>query len=359
MVYNIIHLPQDYYIAFAISRQLAKKNVVCKLSPIIDDNTPDPFMNIVNGDKVIVTLNSDILFRKKLAKEVISAKKNGFNVFFLVTGGYNIHPDSPWNKAIENCMEINILTGLVPNTIKNIIGLPSEQEYMIAACIDPTEADESESKEPHITQYEHNNNSESSVSSTSLEKESNKKLKGSSTDNIPEVAISNQVKVLESKADTTKNLDICNLNNNISIKKSYKDEIDVTIKRKKEFKLKTCMTKMPNTQKAKDVKEAYRVPTYILVYDRCDRIIHPQSAFECAFNHEITITRALKYLFGDGVPQNIDRSFTLFEKALSENMDDPIAIYCVATCLEYAVGTNKNISKAKEYYEKASNLGCE
>lgn len=70
-----------------------------------------------------------------------------------------------------------------------------------------------------------------------------------------------------------------------------------------------------------------------------------------------TVKRAVRYFLGKGVPQDYERAFSLFNKAVEENTQDFHAYYGLAGCYQSGLGCPQDISKAKELYSKAKELG--
>ena len=68
----------------------------------------------------------------------------------------------------------------------------------------------------------------------------------------------------------------------------------------------------------------------------------------------ITVQRAMRYLTGDGVPQDPTRTVSLLLKALEENPDDVVALYYLGASCEAGINGEK---KASEFYRKAAALG--
>lgn len=71
----------------------------------------------------------------------------------------------------------------------------------------------------------------------------------------------------------------------------------------------------------------------------------------------LTVQRAMKYLVGDGIPQDSERAYSLFNKAFSENAEDVLALYYLGACLETGCGVEQDMNKANEYFSKAATLG--
>lgn len=68
----------------------------------------------------------------------------------------------------------------------------------------------------------------------------------------------------------------------------------------------------------------------------------------------MTVQRALRYLTGDGVPQDPTRTVSLLSKAIEEKPDDVVALYYLGASCE--AGINEEI-KASDFYSKAAELG--
>lgn len=68
----------------------------------------------------------------------------------------------------------------------------------------------------------------------------------------------------------------------------------------------------------------------------------------------MTVQRALRYLTGDGVPQDPSRTASLLMKALEENPDDVVALYYMGACCESGIYSGK---EAAEFYRKSAELG--
>ena len=69
----------------------------------------------------------------------------------------------------------------------------------------------------------------------------------------------------------------------------------------------------------------------------------------------LTLQRAIRYYNGDGVPEDEDRAYTLFKKAVSENPDSFQAQYYWGVCCELELGEGKP-EDAPVAYEKAIEL---
>ena len=72
----------------------------------------------------------------------------------------------------------------------------------------------------------------------------------------------------------------------------------------------------------------------------------------------LTLQRAIRYINGDGVPQDNDRAYTLFKKAVSENPNDFKAQYYFGICSEMELGDGKS-EDAAAAYKKAMEIGKE
>ena len=72
----------------------------------------------------------------------------------------------------------------------------------------------------------------------------------------------------------------------------------------------------------------------------------------------LTLQRAIRYINGDGVPQDNDRAYTLFKKAVSENPDNFKAQYYFGICSEMELGDGKS-EDAAAAYKKAMEIGKE
>lgn len=72
----------------------------------------------------------------------------------------------------------------------------------------------------------------------------------------------------------------------------------------------------------------------------------------------LTLQRAIRYINGDGVPQDNDRAYTLFKKAVSENPDNFKAQYYFGICSEMELGDGKS-EDAAVAYKKAMEIGKE
>lgn len=70
----------------------------------------------------------------------------------------------------------------------------------------------------------------------------------------------------------------------------------------------------------------------------------------------MTVQRALRYLSGNGVPQDNDRAYSLFRKAADENGQDALAFYYLGVCHETICDPVER-DKAADYYRKAADLG--
>lgn len=70
-----------------------------------------------------------------------------------------------------------------------------------------------------------------------------------------------------------------------------------------------------------------------------------------------TVKRAVRYFLGKGIPQDYERAFALFTKAIEENPQDAYAYYGLAGCHQSGLGCTQDVSKAKELYSKAKDLG--
>lgn len=70
----------------------------------------------------------------------------------------------------------------------------------------------------------------------------------------------------------------------------------------------------------------------------------------------LTLQRAIRYLMGEDVPQDDERAYSLFKKAVTENPDDYKAQYYFGVCSELEYGGGKK-EDAKFAYEKAVELG--
>lgn len=68
----------------------------------------------------------------------------------------------------------------------------------------------------------------------------------------------------------------------------------------------------------------------------------------------MTVQHALRYLTGDGVPQDASRTVSLLSKAIDENPDDVVALYYLGASCEAGVNIDK---KASDFYRKAAGLG--
>ena len=73
-------------------------------------------------------------------------------------------------------------------------------------------------------------------------------------------------------------------------------------------------------------------------------------------NCSMTLQRAMRYLKGDGVPQDNERAISLFKKAAVETPEDPTTQFCLGICLE-SEGSEPNINEAYKAYKKASEAG--
>ncbi|MDE6543712.1 MAG: sel1 repeat family protein, partial [Muribaculaceae bacterium] len=69
----------------------------------------------------------------------------------------------------------------------------------------------------------------------------------------------------------------------------------------------------------------------------------------------ITVQRALRYLVGNGVPQDSNRAYSLLSKAIKDNENDTLAWYYLGC--GYECGLEPNLSKAEECYRKAMEQG--
>lgn len=73
-------------------------------------------------------------------------------------------------------------------------------------------------------------------------------------------------------------------------------------------------------------------------------------------NSSLTLQRAMRYLKGDGVPQDSERAISLFKKAAAETPEDPTAQFCLGICLE-SEGSDAAIGEAYNAYTKALEAG--
>ena len=69
-----------------------------------------------------------------------------------------------------------------------------------------------------------------------------------------------------------------------------------------------------------------------------------------------TLQRAVRYMTGDGVPEDEERAFSLFKKAAQEDPDDRLALYYWGVCNELEYGGGKP-EDAVAAYEKSLELG--
>lgn len=75
---------------------------------------------------------------------------------------------------------------------------------------------------------------------------------------------------------------------------------------------------------------------------------------DCQKGISMTVQRALRYLTGDGVPQDPLRTASLLTKAIEENPSDVVALYYMGACCESGINSEKS---AAEFYRKAADLG--
>lgn len=75
---------------------------------------------------------------------------------------------------------------------------------------------------------------------------------------------------------------------------------------------------------------------------------------DCQEGISMTVQRALRYLTGDGVPQDASRTISLLAKAIEENPEDVVALYYLGACCECGLNSGKD---AAEFYRKAADLG--
>lgn len=68
----------------------------------------------------------------------------------------------------------------------------------------------------------------------------------------------------------------------------------------------------------------------------------------------MTVQRALRYLTGDGVPQDPSRTASLLTREIEENPEDVVALYYMGACCESGINSDKS---AAEFYRKAADLG--
>lgn len=92
--------------------------------------------------------------------------------------------------------------------------------------------------------------------------------------------------------------------------------------------------------------------------DSCCRVNKPyiNDLIEMKDDLSLTLQRAIKYMKGEGVPQDDERSYSLFKKAVTENPDDYKAQYYFGVCSELEFGGGKK-EDAASAYEKAVELG--
>lgn len=75
------------------------------------------------------------------------------------------------------------------------------------------------------------------------------------------------------------------------------------------------------------------------------------------------VSKGLRYLTGDGFPQDEDRAFSLFKKAVAENPDDIFASYYYALCIDFNFGKMAQEDEGlkgqflENAYKKAANGG--
>lgn len=138
------------------------------------------------------------------------------------------------------------------------------------------------------------------------------------------------------------------------------------VSRNRIAKLRTVITAAPTmenefewtSQSRKDlVGEAYMVPLYILPFERAEKAPFLNDLFKSIPEPGMTLMRAFRYLTGEGVPTDEQRAFTLAQKAVAENQEDGVALYCLGTFYENGIGTKTDFAKAKELYAKATDSG--
>ena len=80
-------------------------------------------------------------------------------------------------------------------------------------------------------------------------------------------------------------------------------------------------------------------------------------AHEAGLKEMVSTQLGVMHLFGESIPQNIDKALELFSEAASD--EEPNAMCYLAQMYECGKGVEKNINLAKEYYQMASDLGFE
>ncbi|MDE7345992.1 MAG: hypothetical protein K2N48_04525 [Muribaculaceae bacterium] len=133
---------------------------------------------------------------------------------------------------------------------------------------------------------------------------------------------------------------------------------DVRVEEKEELTVSASpvmATSFNNGSATKKVTDPIQIPN---VEEACCRVSKPSihDLIEMKDGLSLTLQRAVRYLKGDGVPQDDERAYSLFKKAVTENPDDYKAQYCFGVCSELEYGGGKK-TEAVYAYKRAFELG--
>ena len=374
--YYILSTPDDFYMADAICRELEKTGESCYYN-LRDsrkaDKMPDSYDKIGSETSLISVVNEEFFTNHSLSSPVsfYSKKTTEDRVFALQNGSIKEVPQK-WNKFVW----LDAAKGLNREIISIIKG-----EYEVVNNI-PYIVDTIEAAKDQENSY--NNSSEKKENGAnvmqivpevnSIELVSDQQQNSTSSnanlthnrgeDNIGEG--NSQSNTQSSHSSSIGNSNAGNDPNNKENKHSgvENESTEAFIRRMQAVhaNLPTIMTKMPTNTDYDSfyfdrVSEAYLVPLYVLPFERCESIPNPNGWFSNLQNPALTIQRALRYLYGNGVPQDENRAFSLFQKSVNEDSSSGEAKYCLGVCKEVGLGTDVDVDSAIQLYKEALELG--
>ena len=315
--FAILCMPDDFYLGDALCREIEKSGVA-PLFNLRDSKNPlyPNFREFTKVDILIAVINKKFVANKSFAKIVEShtcLPLDSDKTFLLKNDGIEKFP-----KEWEECILLDARKGLELTIVEKVLDY---KKCVSLELINPKE---------------------SQVSGVNTIQDKKSAIDDNEISQNPEV----------DKTETKHNSAQEKLKTSTVSYPGIKEDFNPLLA------LKTVMTSKPNCEWVDEVTEAYKVPIFKLLFERGERVTD-RSILKSIELTTVDLERAMKYLYGNGVPKDENKAFSILKKAISKGSEDGMVYYALGVFYECGVGCSRSLEDALDCYAKAYNCGLE